>query len=119
METKLDVKRIENVRRRCGFDFDFEIKLDDFKGKICLAWKNDVLIFIRKYSTNFIDTSINSEDDVVLCQFTGFYSSPNASGKEESWNSLRSLALNNDVPWFMWEDFNEILYATKKKDGFP
>lgn len=65
METKLDVKRMESVRRRCGFDFCFEIVTDGSKGGICLTWKNDVLISIRKYSINFIDASINSEDGVV------------------------------------------------------
>lgn len=53
---------MEVVRCRCRFDFGFELGVEGSKGGICLAWKNDVLIYVRKYSINFIDTSLNCDD---------------------------------------------------------
>ncbi|KAA3465117.1 reverse transcriptase [Gossypium australe] len=48
-----------------------------------------------------------------------FYGSPYAHDKDESWNLLRSLKQNNDIPWFVSGDFNEVMYGFEKKGGLP
>lgn len=55
METKLDVRRMEVVQRRCGFSFGLEVGADGSKEGLCIAWKEVVSISLRKFSSNFID----------------------------------------------------------------
>ncbi|KAK5785354.1 hypothetical protein PVK06_039928 [Gossypium arboreum] len=42
METKIDEKRMEKIRRRCGFGNGIDVSTEGSRGGICLAWKEDV-----------------------------------------------------------------------------
>ncbi|KAK5794296.1 hypothetical protein PVK06_035516 [Gossypium arboreum] len=39
--------------------------------------------------------------------------------RNESWDVLKSLNVADDVPWFIYGDFNEIMYGSEKKGGLP
>ncbi|KAA3481364.1 reverse transcriptase [Gossypium australe] len=49
----------------------------------------------------------------------GFYGSLYAQDREESWNLLKSLRRNEEQPWIVYGDFNEIMYEFEKKGGLP
>ncbi|KAH1073097.1 hypothetical protein J1N35_025425 [Gossypium stocksii] len=42
METKIDEKRMEKIRRRCGFMHGIDVGAEGFRGGICLAWKTEI-----------------------------------------------------------------------------
>lgn len=52
-------------------------------------------------------------------RFIGFYGSPYAQDKNDSWDVLKSLSTDNDTLWFGCGDFNKIMYGSEKKDGLP
>ncbi|KAA3453752.1 reverse transcriptase [Gossypium australe] len=89
METKLDQKRMERVRRMCGFSSGLEIEAEGSRGGLCLAWKDDIVVTLRSYSKWHID--------VLL------------------WEG----SIQNDYPWLVAGDFNEILYSFEKSGGVP
>lgn len=47
IETKIDVQRMEIVRRRCGFFNGFEVNADGNKGGLCLAWKSELQVSLN------------------------------------------------------------------------
>lgn len=63
METNLDEKRMEIVRRRCGFSYDFIVQTDGTRGGFCLVWKPEVNVIIRSFSSNHIDALIEVDGE--------------------------------------------------------
>lgn len=51
METKLGRIQMERVRRRCGFVNGIEVDPERTKGGLCLAWRNDVNISLKSFSS--------------------------------------------------------------------
>lgn len=51
------------------------------------------------------------------CLITGFYGHPKTSNREESWNLLNMLNLDNNTTWFCFRDFNKILIKVRKWGG--
>lgn len=49
METKIDSKRIERVKRRCGFLNDVEISAIGSRGGLCLAWNDEVQVTLDSF----------------------------------------------------------------------
>ncbi|KAA3476616.1 reverse transcriptase [Gossypium australe] len=110
---------MERVRKSCGFQNGVEVDSEGSKGGLCMAWKENTPISVRSYSRRHIDALV---DDQVLgnkWRFTGFYGSPYAQEREESWQTLKSLREDEGQPWLVCGDFNEILYGFEKKGGLP
>ncbi|KAA3487748.1 reverse transcriptase [Gossypium australe] len=58
METKLDCKRMERIRLRCGYTNGIEIAAEGSQGGLCLAWKGDIVVTVKSYSKWHIDSLI-------------------------------------------------------------
>lgn len=119
IEIKLDDRRMEIIRRKCGFGNDFRVTVIGSRGGLCLAWKIGVKVDLRRFLVNHMDTLVEMEDDQGKWHFTGFYGSLVTNNISGSWELLKRLGLNNMEPWFVCEGFNEILYASEKKGGLP
>lgn len=118
METKLDKRQMEGVRRKYGFGNGIEVDSDGSRGGLCLGWRLDISIIIRSYSKRHIDVDIEDKELEVKWRFTSFYGSPYAHDRNNSWDVLKSLKVDDDIPWFICWDFNEIMYGSKKKEGY-
>jgi hypothetical protein len=80
-------------------------------GGLALFWKRDVNLRIVGFmSNNHIDAEITEVDGFVW-RFTGTYGDPHTEGKTNTWMLLRTLKHQNNKPWLMAGDFNEILHA--------
>ncbi|KAA3479379.1 expansin-A1-like [Gossypium australe] len=117
METKLDQKRMERVRRRCGFTNGIDIEAEGSRGRLCLAWKGDIDVIIKSNSKWHIDAMVGGENGQDDWRFTGFYGSPYLKDNNIAWDVLRRLSHENLHPWLVAGDFNEILFSFEKKDG--
>lgn len=42
-----------------------------------------------------------------------------AQDREDSWAVLKNIYKDEDFPWFVCRDFNEIMYGFEKKGGLP
>ncbi|KAH1130140.1 hypothetical protein J1N35_001518 [Gossypium stocksii] len=119
METKVDGKRMEKIRRRCGFPNGIEARAEGSRGGICLAWKEDCEIFLKRFSLSYVDVLVKDGAVDVVWRFTGFYGSPYMQDKTTLWNLLRSLSKEQNFPWLVYGDFNEIMYSFEKIGGQP
>lgn len=52
-------------------------------------------------------------------RMTRVYGWPKSSQKHKSWDMIDNLGRDNDMPWIMGGDLNEILYEAEKKGGLP
>ncbi|KAA3461526.1 reverse transcriptase [Gossypium australe] len=119
METKIDRKRMEKVRMRCGFSNGIDIDANGTRGGLSLAWKEDLSVTLKSFSSSHIDVMVKDGNLDADSRFTGFYGSPYGSNKDDSWNLLRQLGEDKNHPWLVCGDFNEILYSTEKRGGIP
>ncbi|KAA3478879.1 reverse transcriptase [Gossypium australe] len=110
METKIDKKRMEKVRRKCGFMNGFEVEAEGSSGGLCLAWKEEITVTLRSFSRNHIDVMVKEDNVKEEWRFTGFYGSPYSNQKNDTWSLLRRLGEDQ-------RDFNEILYYFEKDGG--
>ncbi|KAA3473504.1 Exo_endo_phos domain-containing protein [Gossypium australe] len=81
------------------------------------AWTEEVVVTLRSFSKNHIDVMVKEENTNEEWRFTGFYGSPYATNKIESWNLLRKLGEDQSHPWLVCGDFNEIMYSFEKMGG--
>ncbi|KAA3477191.1 endonuclease/exonuclease/phosphatase family protein [Gossypium australe] len=109
---------MEQVRKSCGLTNGIGVDPDGLKGGLCLAWRGDVSITLQNFSKRHIDVFIDDHNDGKQWRFIGFYSSPYAQDRDESWNLLKNLWSNEELPWFVCEDFNEIMYGFEKREGY-
>lgn len=58
METKIDKKCMEKVRRSYGFMNGINFEAEGSKGNLCPAWKEDISIILRSFSKWHIDVTI-------------------------------------------------------------
>lgn len=62
METKLDDRKMEKVRSRCGFPNGVKISAEDFGGGLYLGWKENILVSLGSFSKYHIDVTIKETD---------------------------------------------------------
>ncbi|KAA3460789.1 reverse transcriptase [Gossypium australe] len=119
METKLNVRRMEKVRRRCGYFNGIDVPVEGSRGGLSLGWNGVHLINLKSFSKNHIDVEVQEEEGKPCWRFTGFYGDPEVRNKAVTWDLLRHLGQNNSVPWLVGGDFNDILFAHEKRGGLP
>ncbi|KAA3472243.1 reverse transcriptase [Gossypium australe] len=119
METNVSKVKMERVRRRLGFINGIEVDSDGSRGGLCLAWTGVVSVGLKSFSKRHIDVLATDQNEDHQWRFTGFYGSPYAREREDSWNLLRRLGQNAEQPRLVCGDFNEIMYGSEKICGLP
>lgn len=118
METMIDKNRIEAIRAKMKYDGLFTVSGPGHGGGLALFWKQSNMVEIKSYSRNHIDTVINMEN-TEQWRLTCFYGCPERMRRRESWNLLRSLAIQSSLPWAVVGDFNGMLRVHEKKGRLP
>ena len=108
MKTQIDKYRVENLRYSLGFDSSFAIKSSGRIGGLGLFWKNDVSLDVKKYSKYHIDTIV-TENGKEPWRMSFIYGEPNRSLRYRTWDIMKQMRSDTDLPWICIGDFNEIL----------
>jgi hypothetical protein len=85
-------------------------------GGVILFWKKEVVIQQLFSAPKYIDVQI-VENPGKIWRLTGIYGEPRWEDKYKTWDKLRELKSNTDMPWMVFGDFNEILYSHEKEGG--
>ncbi|XP_024155779.1 uncharacterized protein LOC112163738 [Rosa chinensis] len=118
-ETLASPDLLSDVRRNLGFDGVICSPCSDDCRGFGLFWRNEVPVRLRNYSTNHIDVEVGAIGSVGAFRFTGVYGVAIAADRMITWNLLRTLAAQVNMPWIVAGDFNEILYLDDKTGGPP
>lgn len=78
-----------------------------------LIWNSFMKVNINSFSERHIDASI--QDNRGDWRFTSFYGNPETEKRRFSWELLDRLYEENERPWLIGGDFNEILSVEEKK----
>ncbi|GMJ04189.1 hypothetical protein HRI_004088000 [Hibiscus trionum] len=117
LETKLSSSRMVEARRRCGFPCGFDVSSVGSCGGLSLAWRSNIPVSIISWSIFHIDAMVKENETSCEWRLTGFYGNPVERLREESWDLLRNLSVDQSHPWLVIGDFNEILLSSEKRGG--
>jgi hypothetical protein len=83
-----------------------------------LLWRKEVVIQQLFVAPKYIDVKI-VESPRKIWRFTGIYGEPRWEDKYKTWDMMRNLNGNNNLPWLIMGDFNEISFSHEKEGGNP
>ncbi|KAF7824555.1 reverse transcriptase [Senna tora] len=113
METKAKRKKMDNVRRRMGFDFGVYVDAIGRSGGLAVLWKKEINIHVIQQNKNFMHMKAKLNNKEVL--LTGVYGHPEAQQRRYVWDRVSRLNPRNGIPWACVGDFNEILSQNEKE----
>ncbi|XP_042944540.1 uncharacterized protein LOC122278417 [Carya illinoinensis] len=114
METKCGRKRVEEVRRKLGFDCSFVVDSRGLSGGLAFIWKDRMDFSLENYSQSHISMNLSHQESRQQIMLTGFYGSPETARRGDSWNLLERISPKENKSWLCFGDFNEILYHHEK-----
>ena len=117
-ETKLDKKGVEKLSYTLKMPHVVFKESVSRSGGLALFWKREINLSLAWMGRMHIDADI-TEVDGFKWRFTGIYGEPRVVKRRETWRLLRTLHLQEKLPWVCIGDFNEILYSFEKQGGLP
>lgn len=84
---------------------------------LALLWKKSVQVNLASFSENHIGATAVVEEGGDPVRITSIYGEPKDHRQHITWSLLRSLCSDNQQPWFVGGDFNEILNSSEKEGG--
>lgn len=87
-------------------------------GGLAMFWRNGLDVTVKSLSKYHIDIQIREEDG-WRWRFTGIYGEARSEEKKATWELLRTLSSQYNLPWLCSGDFNEILFNCEKEGGPP
>ena len=114
----MHAEKIKELSVMLGFHSYFAVDRVGRGGGLAIMWKRSVLCNVMIASSNHIDVHI-LERNIPSWRITCFYGFPERNRRHESWDFLRSLALVSQLPWCVFGDLNDLLYASDKNGHIP
>jgi hypothetical protein len=114
----LDEWPAECLHRKLKMDFKEVVQSDGRSGGLLLQWKKEIKISLRFKMKYYIDVNVEHSHDFTW-RFTGFYGEPKWQERHLTWQHLRDLHSQSNLPWLVMGDINEILYSIEKEGGNP
>lgn len=109
-------EKAENVRKKIGFEGAFAVDCQGQGGGLVMFWRNKEEITLQSYSTNHIDVVVNIQGWSPF-RLTGLYGEPNRSKRRATWNLIRHLHTQSQLPWVIIGDMNNVLGQADKRGG--
>lgn len=116
METKKTRKEWDRLKVRLGTKNCLVVDCERRRGGLALLWDDKTDLTIQSFSSSHIDAVIRMDNNKVW-RLTGFYGQWDNSRRLESWELLRRLGGQLNLPWLCFGDFNEILFQSEKRGG--
>ena len=117
-ETLVTSNTINELCSKFGFADCFTVDRVGRGGGLAVMWKNSITCWVVDSSTNHIDVHLIGKNSPAW-RLSCFYGFPERTRQQESWDFLRYLAAKDNLPWSVFGDFNDLLYATDKKGFNP
>ena len=114
MEVKVERSHVERVMEKIKFEGLFTVDSVRGGGGLALLWKEKDWISLISFSRNHIDVKVNILG-MVLWRLTCFYGFPERHNRKDSWNLLKNLSIQSNLPWCCIGDFNDLLIQSEKK----
>ncbi|XP_074341908.1 uncharacterized protein LOC141679304 [Apium graveolens] len=117
-ELESNKRKVENVCRMIHFADCFVVDSQGQGGGLALLWKNAGSVEIKGSCNHYIDFEVVCEQ-LGRWRYRSFYGCPERYRRHESWDLLRGLAGDSNLPWCVVGDFNDMMFAHEKEGGRP
>lgn len=97
METKRNKSEWDQLKVKLKCKKCFVVDCGGCSGGLAMLWENSIDLTIKSYSSHHIDAWIKS--DGVVWRWIGFYGHWDSAKRHESWDLLRCLGRQNNLPW--------------------
>jgi hypothetical protein len=116
-ETKKRARAMDKIKWRLGFKNGVAADCDGRSGGLALWWRDGVEVTVRPWCQYYIDAVITFEGKTW--RFTGIYGEPRTDMRHKTWEILRFLRAQDNLPWLCAGDFNEIVSRNEQHGGNP
>lgn len=106
-ETLCNANRVEEIRRLLGFEGCLVVDRLGRSGRLALLWSKEGVCEVLNFFQNFINILIHEENQQPW-RLTSFYGIADRARRRESWNMLRLLSAQSNLPWCVMGDFNDL-----------
>jgi hypothetical protein len=106
-ETKQKKQYMERLEWSMGFSHGVCVEGKGKGGGLALCWRDGIEVAVRPWCQYYIDAKITCNN--ISWRFTGIYGEPRTELRGKTWEVLRYLRCQDDLPWLCAGDFNEIL----------
>ena len=118
METMLDTQILEKVRNRCGFSNGLCLSSNGNSGGIGLWW-NELDVSVISFSSHHVLAVILNDQKNPSWYAVGIYGWPETGNKFLTWQLMKQLRQQCNLPLMFFGDFNEIVSLEEKEGGVP
>jgi hypothetical protein len=114
-KTKLNSKAIDQLKWSMGFTHGVAVNSKEKSGGLALLWKDRVEVSVQPWCQYYIDAKIKWGD--FEWRFTGIYGEPRKELCQKTWDVMRYLRGQDNLPWLCAGDFNEIIRLDEQVGG--
>ena len=104
-ETKKKSGAMEKLKWSLGFQNGVAVDCRGKSGGLALWWRDGVDVSVRPWCQYYLDAKIKQGDSEW--RFTGIYGEPRTERRHKTWEALRYLRAQDNLPWLCAGDFNE------------
>jgi hypothetical protein len=116
-ETKKITRELDKIKWSLGFSHCVTVDCRGRSGGLALWWREGIEVSVRPWCQYYIDAKITA--DGKTWRFTGVYGEPRTDLHHRTWEALRYLCAQDDLPWLCAGDFNEVLAQHEQLGGNP
>ena len=113
-ETKAKQSRIKGIQRKLNLTQGITVPSDGRSGGLVMMWKEGAEVCFKSCSNSHVDVVVSEGKGAHPWRATRFYGHPDAGIRSQSWNLIKSLKRQCDMPWVIFGDFNEIVHSDEK-----
>lgn len=107
---------MEWIQSKLGYEGLFVVEPQGRSGGLALLWKERGQAELLGFSQNHIDVKVHVED-MKEWRLTGVYGEPVRAQRRRTWNLLRTLARDANLPWCVIGDLNNVVSVDDKTGG--
>lgn len=100
--------RVEGLAGTLGFEGAYAVESSGRSGGVGIFWKKPYTLELRNFSKYHIDLEVKEEGKYPW-RLTCWYGEANRSLRYKTWEMMRFLNADCDLPWLCIRDFNEVL----------
>lgn len=117
-ETICKKDKIEFLRMKLGFEGMVVVDPQGRSGGLAFLWCDSDQEKLMSLSQNHIDVEVTVEG-MGVWRITGMYGEPERSNRRKTWDLLRNLARDSNLPWCTIGDLNNVTSQQDKQGGEP
>lgn len=106
--------KMEWIRNVLGYEGMIVVEPEGRSGGLALLWREENQASLLSMSKHHIDVE-TKVSNMLPWRLTGLYGEPNRNHRKKTWDLLRHLARDSNLPWCTIGDLNNIIAQNEKR----